>query len=59
MKNTETKIILSGGGYYSPKLEVIDFNPEVGFCQSNPGKSTNDDLMEEEGPFFEWDSNLK
>lgn len=59
MKNTETKIILSGGGgYYSPKLEVIDFNPEVGFCQSNPGKSTNDDLMEEE-LFFEWDSNLK
>lgn len=55
MKNTETKIILSGGGgYYSPKLEVIDFNPEVGFCQSNPGKSTNDDLMEEEGPFFDW-----
>ena len=59
MKNTETKIILSGGGYYSPKLEVIDLNLEVGFCQSNPGKATNDDLMEEEGPFFEWDSNLK
>ena len=55
MKNTETKIILSGGGgYYSPKLEVIDFNPEAGFCQSNPGKATNDDLMEEEGLFFEW-----
>lgn len=60
MKNTETKIILSGGGgYYSPKLEVIDLNLEVGFCQSNPGKATNDDLTEEEGPFFEWDSNLK
>lgn len=57
MKNTETKIILSGG-YYSPKLEVIDFNPEVGFCQSNLGKATNDDLTEEE-LFFEWDSNLK
>ncbi len=60
MKNTETKIILSGGGrYYSPKLEVIDFNPEVGFCQSGRGIATNDDLTEEEGPFFEWDSNLK
>lgn len=59
MKNTETKIILSGGGgYYSPKLEVIDFNAEAGFCQSNPGKATNDDLTEEE-LFFEWDSNLK
>lgn len=56
MKNTETK--MGGGGYYSPKLEVIDFNPEVGFCQSNPGKSTNDDLTEEEGLFFDWDSNL-
>lgn len=55
MKSTETKIILSGGGgYYSPKLEVIDFNPEAGFCQSNPGKATNDDLTEEEGLFFEW-----
>ena len=55
MKNTETKIILSGGGgYYSPKLEVIDFNAEAGFCQSNPGKSTNDDLTEEDGIFFEW-----
>lgn len=60
MKNTETKIILSGGGgYYSPKLEVIYFNPEVGFCQSGRGIATNDDLTEEEGPFFEWDSNLK
>lgn len=60
MKNTETKIILSGGGgYFSPKMEVIDLNLEVGFCQSNLGKATNDDLMEEEGPFFEWDSNLK
>lgn len=57
MKSTELKINASGG-YYSPELEVIDFNPEVGFCQSNPGKSTNDDLMDEEGPFFEWDSNL-
>lgn len=56
MKNTETK--MGGGGYYSPKLEVIDFNPEVGFCQSNLGKATNDDLTEEE-LFFEWDSNLK
>lgn len=56
MKNTETKIILSGGGagYYSPKLEVIDLNLEVGFCQSNPGKATNDDLMEEADPMFEW-----
>lgn len=54
MKSTETKINASGGGYYSPKLEVIDFNPEAGFCQSNPGKATNDDLMDEEGPFFEW-----
>lgn len=55
MKNTETKIILSGGGgYYSPKLEVIDFNPEVGFCQSNLGKATNDDLTEEADPMFEW-----
>lgn len=60
MKNTETKIILSGGGgYFSPKMEVIDLNLEVGFCQSNLGKATNDDLMEEEGPFFEWDSNFK
>ena len=52
MKNTETK--MGGGGYYSPKLEVIDFNAEAGFCQSNPGKSTNDDLTEEDGIFFEW-----
>ena len=58
MKSTETKINASGE-YHSPKLEVIDFNPEAGFCQSNPGKATNDDLMEEEGLFFEWDSNLK
>ena len=29
-------------------------NPEAGFCQSNPGKFTNDDLTEEEGSFFEW-----
>lgn len=57
MKNTETK--MGGGGYYSPKLEVIDLNLEVGFCQSDPGKATNDDLTEEEGPFFEWDNNLK
>lgn len=56
MKNTETK--MGGGGYYSPKLEVIDFNAKAGFCQSNPGKATNDDLTEEE-LFFEWDSNLK
>lgn len=56
MKNTETKM---GGGYYSPKLEVIDFNAEAGFCQSGRGIATNDDLTEEEGPFFEWDSNLK
>lgn len=55
MKNTETKIILSGGGgYYSPKLEVIDLNLEVGFCQSKPGKATNDDLTEEADPMFEW-----
>lgn len=55
MKNTETKIILpGGGGYYSPKLEVIDLNLEVGFCQSNPGKATNDDLTEEADPMFEW-----
>ena len=53
MKNTELKINASGE-YYSPKLEVIDFNPEVGFCQSNPGKATNDDLTEEEGIFFDW-----
>ena len=52
MKSTETK--LGGGRYYSPKLEVIDLNLEVGFCQSNPGKATNDDLMDEEGLFFEW-----
>lgn len=59
MKNTETKIILSGGGgYYSPKLEVIDFNPEVGFCQSNLRGATNDDLMEEDYD-FEWSNNLK
>ena len=57
MKSTETKINASGE-YHSPKLEVIDFNPEVCFCQSNPGKATNDDLTEEE-LFFEWDSNLK
>lgn len=57
MKSTELKINASGG-YYSPELEVIDFNPEVGFCQSNLGKATNDDLTEEE-LFFEWDSNLK
>lgn len=55
MKNTETKIILSGGGgYYSPKLEVIDLNLEVGFCQSGRGIATNDDLMEEADPMFEW-----
>ena len=53
MKSTETKINASGG-YHSPKLEVIDFNPEAGFCQSNPGKFTNDDLTEEEESFFEW-----
>lgn len=53
MKSTELKINASGG-YYSPELEVIDFNPEVGFCQSNPGKATNDDLTEEDGIFFEW-----
>ena len=52
MKNTEPK--MGGGRYYSPKLEVIDLNLEVGFCQSNPGKATNDDLMDEEGLFFEW-----
>lgn len=57
MKSTETK--MGGGRYYSPKLEVIDLNLEVGFCQSGPGKATNDDLTEEEGPFFEWDNNLK
>ena len=57
MKSTETK--MGGGRYYSPKLEVIDLNLEVGFCQSNLRGATNDDLMEEEGPFFEWDSNLK
>lgn len=52
MKSTETKINASGE-YHSPKLEVIDFNSEAGFCQSNPGKFTNDDLTEEES-FFEW-----
>lgn len=58
MKSTETK--MGGGRYYSPKLEVIDLNLEVGFCQSGPGTATNDDLTEEEeGLFFEWDSNLK
>lgn len=53
MKSTELKINASGG-YYSPELEVIDFNAEAGFCQSNPGKATNDDLSEEDGIFFEW-----
>lgn len=53
MKSTETKSTLRGREYYSPKLEVIDFSPEVGFCQSNQGKATNDDLAEEE-LFFEW-----
>ena len=53
MKNTELKINASGE-YYSPKLEVIDFNAETGFCQSNLGKAANDDLTEEEGIFFEW-----
>lgn len=50
---------MGGGRYYSPKLEVIDLNLEVGFCQSDTGKATNDDLTEEEGLFFEWDNNLK
>ena len=54
MKSTELKINASGGILFSPKLEVIDVNPEVGFCQSNPGKATNDDLSEEDGIFFEW-----
>lgn len=54
MKNTETKIILSGGGgYYSPKLEVIDLNLEVGFCQSGTRKAYNEDLGEAD-PMFEW-----
>lgn len=53
MKSTETKINASGG-YHSPKLEVIDLTWKAGFCQSNPGKLTNDDLTEEEGSFFEW-----
>lgn len=52
MKSTETKINASRE-YYSPKLEVIDLNLEVGFCQSNRGKATNDDLAEEE-LFFGW-----
>lgn len=51
MKNTETK--MGGGRYYSPKLEVIDLNLEVGFCQSGSGKATNEDLGEED-PMFEW-----
>ena len=53
MKSTETKINVSGE-YHFPKLEVIYFNLDAGFCQSNPGKFTNDDLTEEEGSFFEW-----
>lgn len=47
--NTNDTETYSKGGYCSPKLEV-----EVGFCQSNPGKATNDDLTEEEDPMFEW-----
>ena len=53
MKSTETKINASGE-YHSPKLEVIDFNPEAGCCHSHTAKCTNDDLTEEEGLFFEW-----
>lgn len=56
MKSTETK--MGGGRYYSPKLEVIDLNLEVGFCQSNLRGATNDDLMEEDY-IFEWSNNLK
>ena len=56
MKSTETK--MGGGRYYSPKLEVIDFNPQVGFCQSGRGTATNDDLTEEDYD-FEWSNNLK
>lgn len=52
--NTNDTETYSKGGYCSPKLEVIDLNLEVGFCQSNPGKATNDDLTEEEDPMFEW-----
>lgn len=56
MKSTETK--MGGGRYYSPKLEVIDLNLEVSFCQSNLRGATNDDLMEEDY-VFEWSNNLK
>lgn len=51
MKSTETK--MGGGRYYSPKLEVIDLNLEVGFCQSGTRKAYNEDLGEED-PMFEW-----
>lgn len=52
MKSTETKINASRA-YYSPKLEVIDLNLEVGFCQSGTRKAYNEDLGEED-PMFEW-----
>ncbi len=51
--NTNDTETYSKGGYCSPKLEVIDLNLEVGFCQSGTRKAYNEDLGEED-PMFEW-----
>lgn len=51
--NTNDTETYSKGGYCSPKLEVIDLNLEVGFCQSGTKKAYNEDLGEED-PMFEW-----
>lgn len=51
--NTNDTETYSKGGYCSPKLEVIDLNLEVGFCQSGTRKDYNEDLGEED-PMFEW-----
>lgn len=42
--NTNDTETYSKGGYCSPKLEVIDLNLEVGFCQSGTRKAYNEDL---------------
>lgn len=51
--NTNDTETYSKGGYCSPKLEVIDLNLEVDFCQSGTRKAYNEELGEED-PMFEW-----